>query len=111
MGPEYLTPPGFDLKLSFKEAGPTVPIVYIISPGADPIAEIKKLANNMGMSQKCIPMSLGDGQGPKATAAIDNAMEQGLWIVLQNCHLATSYMPILEKRVDDFNPDKIDHAF
>jgi dynein heavy chain len=42
-------PPGFDLLHSFREAGPIVPIIYIISPGADPIAEIKKLALGKGM--------------------------------------------------------------
>ena len=32
-------------------------------------------------------------------------MEKGQWVCLQNCHLATSWMPTLERIVDAINPD------
>ena len=102
MGTKFLNPPSFDLDLAYKESAEYYTIIFILSPGTDPIDEIKKSAMRKGFSNKWVPLSLGDGQGEKAGRAIERAASDGTWVVLQNCHLATSWMPTLEKKVAEF---------
>ena len=108
---DFISPPPFDLELSFKDSENNVPIIFVLSPGVDPISEVEKLAAKMSMKHRMEAISLGDGQGVKAEAALDRAIGEGGWVVLQNCHLASSWMPTLEKRVDEIDPETTSPEF
>lgn len=67
------------------------PLVFLVSG-------LMKFADDLGMGgARTQTISLGQGQGSIAAKMINTAIKDGTWVVLQNCHLATSWMPTLEK--------------
>jgi dynein heavy chain len=107
IGQRFIEPPPFNIGVSFKDASNIMPIVFVISPGSDPYDDLLKLAVEMKMNKKLQAISLGQGQGPIAEKAMSSAMERGTWILLQNCHLAASWMPKLEAIVEQYVPSEM----
>jgi dynein heavy chain len=98
------------------------PCLFVLSPGNDVMGMWLKFAERKGVSiggeekhagkdAGAHAISLGQGQGPRATALIENGKRSGKWVLLQNVHLAKSWMGELERIVlglaehaDEINP-------
>ncbi|KAM9098063.1 dynein heavy chain 12, axonemal isoform X1 [Sarcophilus harrisii] len=112
LGKKFVEPPPFDLAKSYLDSNCTIPLIFVLSPGADPMASLLKFANDKTMSgNKFQAISLGQGQGPIAARMIKESMEAGTWVCLQNCHLAVSWMPMLEKICEEFSVETCQPAF
>ena len=111
MGRRFIEPPPFDLAGSFKESTVVTPLLFVLSPGSDPTSALLKFAEEMDKSNDISVISMGQGQGPKAAVLIEEAVQVGKWVLLQNCHLAPSWMPSLEKICEGIKPETTDDNF
>lgn len=81
LGQKYIEPPPFDLEGIYKDSSSTSPLVFILSPGVDPMLSLLKFAEGKG--RKVDSISLGQGQGPLAERMMKAGQKEGSWIVLQ----------------------------
>jgi dynein heavy chain len=66
----------------FKDSTPLTPLIFVLSPGSDPVADFKRFSVEMEMAKRYDSISLGQGQGPKAEKIIKEATQRGGWVLL-----------------------------
>jgi dynein heavy chain len=112
LDPKFVEPPPLDLEQIYDESTCFTPLLFVLTPGMDPTAQLKALANAKHMQMQAV--SLGQGQEPKAIALIKQASEQGFWGIIANCHLCIKWLPEMEKylyQIMDNNPHKMFRCF
>ncbi|EKX52600.1 hypothetical protein GUITHDRAFT_157080 [Guillardia theta CCMP2712] len=98
LGEGYVQPPVLNYKQVLAQSSPKTPVVFVLSPGADPAYSIFELAETEGMAPpKLKYVSLGQGQGPIAANLLETGANRGFWVLLQNCHLLPKWLKTLEK--------------
>ncbi|XP_069776188.1 dynein axonemal heavy chain 2 isoform X2 [Narcine bancroftii] len=110
LGSKFVEPPVLDVKSVIDDSNTKTPLIFVLSPGVDPTNSLLQLAENSGMSSRFHALSLGQGQAPIATRMITEGVAEGNWVFLANCHLSLSWMPQLDKliqqlQVQDPHPD------
>ncbi|XP_070580015.1 dynein axonemal heavy chain 1-like isoform X2 [Ptychodera flava] len=111
LGQRFIEPQTADLAIAFKDSSPQTPLIFVLSAGTDPAADLYKFAEEMRFAKKLSSISLGQGQGPRAEAMMRSAMDRGKWVFFQNCHLSPSWMPALERLIENIDPDKVHRDF
>jgi dynein heavy chain, axonemal len=61
LGPKFIESPPFDIEGCLADSSNVTPIIFVLSPGADPIAYLNALAEKRGMKEKNHGISLGQG--------------------------------------------------
>ena len=87
-----------------QDASPGVPILVFLSPGVDVAASVEALGRKLGFTAdagRYASVSLGQGQEAIAMQKLEQAHQQGGWVLLQNIHLTMEWTSgPLEKVVD-----------
>jgi len=59
IGEEFIIVPTFDLSKCFKDSTLVTPLIFVLSPGSDPVSDFTKFAEENNMSRKVKMISLG----------------------------------------------------
>merc|ERR1719471_1049404 len=94
------------MKAVFADSSAKTPLIFVLSPGVDPTSSLLSLAENSGMANRFHALSLGQGQAPIATRMIKEGVKEGNWVFLANCHLSLSWMPHLDKLVEQLQSEE-----
>ncbi|CAH8616797.1 unnamed protein product [Heterobilharzia americana] len=79
-----------NLEEMIEESDTATPMTCFLSMGSDPTDNIERLAKKLNL--KCGAISMGQGQEVHARRLLSISMQEGRWVLLQNCHLGLSFM-------------------
>jgi len=88
-----------DLGVIAKDTLPQTPIMFIVTPGADPSAILEQACDQKLGPGKYRQLAMGQGQSEAAIKLLHESAENGLWLCLQNVHLVVNWLPKLEKEL------------
>uniref|UniRef100_A0A8D2LY48 Dynein axonemal heavy chain 2 n=1 Tax=Varanus komodoensis TaxID=61221 RepID=A0A8D2LY48_VARKO len=106
LGSQFVEPPVLNMK-SVSGAPAKTPLIFVLSPGVDPSSSLLQLAEQSGMAQRFHALSLGQGQA----AAAEDLLPHSNWVFLANCHLSLSWMPQLDKVVEQLQVEEPHPSF
>ncbi|XP_074092949.1 dynein axonemal heavy chain 8 [Macrotis lagotis] len=87
---KYTEPVILNLEKTWEESDTRTPLICFLSMGSDPTNQIDALAKKHKL--ECRTISMGQGQEVHARKLVQTSMQQGGWVLLQNCHLGLEFM-------------------
>jgi dynein heavy chain len=70
------------LAATLEDSTNITPVIFVITPGSDPISDLMALAKVKNMTDRLKIISLGQGQGPEAANKMDEGQRTGNWVCL-----------------------------
>ena len=115
LGRDYLLVDPLDIAKVHDEASAYVPMITILSMGSDPTGKILDLARRR--KKRVEGISMGQGQEPPARKLLEVGITEGIWVMLQNCHLGLSFLGELTEwvkalpKLEDTSPGSVQPVF
>eukprot|EP00606_Chrysophyceae_sp_TOSAG23-5_P000883 GSChrysophyteH2.ASY1.ANO1.1544.1 assembled CDS len=91
MGPRFVEPVTDTVESIYEQQTKDVPVIFLLSTGADPTDSIEGLARKRKLPPPLV-MSMGEGQEEYAVKAMQDGAKNGTWVMLQNCELGLLQM-------------------
>lgn len=96
MGPTFVEPVTDTIESIYDTSLSTIPVIFLLSTGADPTESIELLARKRKYPAPAV-ISMGEGQEPVAIKAMQAGAANGTWVLLQNCELGLELMTTMEE--------------
>ena len=104
LGFKELNPFPLQFKDIYSETNCSYPVLFIVSPGADPSHELQDLAREVIGSDHYFEMPMGQGQSKFAMKRLRECAKSGDWLCFKNMHLVIDLLPDLEKLIFSLQP-------
>ncbi|GAB0182986.1 dynein axonemal heavy chain 5 [Grus japonensis] len=90
LGGKYAEGFVLEMEAMWTESDCRTPLTCFLSVGSDPTENIERLAKSKNIP--CRAISMGQGQEVHARRLLNQCMQDGGWLLLQNCHLGLEFL-------------------
>ncbi|CAF0727175.1 unnamed protein product [Didymodactylos carnosus] len=111
IGSKFVEPPILQLTSILEDSDKRSPLIFVLSPGVDPSNKLQQLVEERKMTSRFFSLSLGQGQALVARKLLEQGMKKGHWVYLANCHLSISWLPELDKIVEQLQTAAVHNEF
>jgi hypothetical protein len=108
LGERYTAGRQVEFAKSFEETSRSTGVFFILSPGVNPVLQVEELGRKLGYTADAgnyHQVSLGQGQEVVAEQALNVSSKEGHWVILENIHLVSKWLPALEKKMEECAAD------
>jgi dynein heavy chain len=107
IGSKFLVARRIRLSKVYEDSSPQVPILFLLSPGVDPVKDVEALGEIHEIhyeNRKLALVCLGQGQEAVAETTLNDMRVKGGWVFIQNLHLLKDWtMGFLQDRVEELS--------
>jgi dynein heavy chain len=111
IGHDYVAPPAYDLVRSFESSAVNTAIIFVTDAHSDPTIEVLEFASDRRIACHVMPCPQSPEVGMSAESLILDGIDRGFWVVLQNCHHGSKWLPWLSRMLDTMPRHRIHTNF